>query len=94
MKPFALPFFSCRSNSFRDLFYAINSYVKKWKLIFLYIGRMDWGGARAFDQHSRNGGRAIGKQKLPARPGISPGFFGAFARSGKRMGGGVARDSN
>ena len=43
----ALSFFS-RSDSFRDLLYAVllswNShfYKKNWQLVFLYIGRMDW----------------------------------------------------
>ena len=40
--------------------------------MLLYIGLMDWHGGRAFGRHSRNGGRGICQQKLPAGPGIWP----------------------
>ena len=47
IKPFALSLFS-RSNSFRDLFYAVllswnRCFYQKWQLIILYINPMNWG---------------------------------------------------
>ena len=60
-------------------------FIKKLQLIFLYFGLMDWGvghltvvvgmRGRAFDHHSRNGGRGICQRKLPAGLGICPFFL-------------------
>ena len=35
-------------------------FIRKWQLMFLYIGLMDWG--RTFDRHSRNGGGAFANE--------------------------------
>ena len=45
-------------------------FIEKWQLIFVYW--WEGLGGRAFDHHSRNGGRGICQQKLPAGPGICP----------------------
>ena len=63
-------------------------FIRKWQLVFLYIGRMDWGAAgratsifvywsdglgsrgQGIWSSSRNGGRGICQQKLPAGPGM------------------------
>ena len=61
-------------------------FIEKWQLMFLYIGRMDWGGGgggrRAFDHHNRNGERGICQQKLRTGPSIFQFFFSGFARGG------------
>ena len=90
IKPFALSFFFNRSDSFRDLFYAVllswksYFYLKIWQLIILYIGRMDCGAAgRPFDNHSRNEGEGICQCSQGKDSHIIP-FDAAFIR-GRRL---------
>ena len=67
IEPFALSFFS-RSDSFRDLFYAVLLscitviFNKIWQLITLYIDGLE---GRAFDHHRRNGGGAFANKNCP-----------------------------
>ena len=51
-----------------DFFYLMPSRVKMVTNNFVYWS--DGLEGRAFDHHSRNGGRGICQQKLPAGPGI------------------------
>ena len=48
---------------------------------------MNWAGGQAFDRHSRNGGRGLCKQKLPAGPDICPVFSNARGFPGGLPGG-------
>ena len=49
-------------------------FIKKWQLMFLYIGRIGLG-SRAFDRHSRNEGQGIANKTCPQGQAFDICFF-------------------
>ena len=50
-------------------------FIKKWQLIYLSIGMMNWGGGNSAIKVGTGSG--ICQEKLPAGPGILPIFSDA-----------------
>ena len=89
-----LRLFSVGVTHFVTGFFSSIELKQKWQLIFLYIGRMDWGAAgRAFDHHSRKGDGAFANKNCPQGRAFDqlfsnvPGLSGVCPRGGGGGGG-------